>query len=44
MSLYRLWQPLVMDRNQLFHLAASQGKPEKLPGLGSACSGLKWEN
>ena len=29
MSLYCLWQPLVMDRNQLFHLAASQGRPKK---------------
>ena len=29
MSLFRLWQPLVMDRNQLFYLAASQGRPKK---------------
>lgn len=29
MSLFLLWQPLVMDCNQLFHLEASQGRQKK---------------
>lgn len=29
MSLFLLWQPLVMDCNQLFHLEASQERQKK---------------
>lgn len=34
-----LWQLLVMDRNQLFHLAGSQGRPRKCPASTQPATG-----
>lgn len=44
MSLFCLWQPLVMDCNQLFHLAASQGRPplsQRRAEMGELIEGVK---